>query len=302
MPRSEVDGRARTRRRQVVPAEKLPTRLPAAAQRFLPGIEPARDVDDWGRSQRLEQVFDNTLGDLLYDLWFRVEASNVDLLPSGGALLLSHRAGSLAPHAAMLSRIVRERFGPSRRLYVLHEPDLRAVPALGAMLSRFGCVPAQRANVERLLVDEGAFVLAFPEPVAAALKPLARRYRLARFTELDALATARAAGVPVLGAAVLGVEEANPTILARPRLPAPLRSVRRRVGRLSRRFPAAVRALARLPLVQMAFLPAKMRIDFVAVPDPGAALATRDYAELVRAAIEQRLADMLARRHSVWTG
>jgi hypothetical protein len=52
----------------------------------------------------------------------------------------------------------------------------------------------------------------------------------------------------------------------------------------------------------MAFLPAKMRVEFVAVPDPGVALATRDYAELVRAAIEQRLADMLARRHSVWTG
>ena len=40
--------------------------------RYLPAIEPERQVTDWGRSERVEESLDKTLYEFLYHYWFRV--------------------------------------------------------------------------------------------------------------------------------------------------------------------------------------------------------------------------------------
>src|SRR3954449_9134658 len=78
-------------------------------RRYLPGVEPERTLDDWGRSERVEGLVDRTLGDFFYKYWFRCEVEGGENGPApGGALLVSNPAGALPPDAPMIAKAVRE--------------------------------------------------------------------------------------------------------------------------------------------------------------------------------------------------
>ena len=48
-------------------AETLPAARPAERMReLLPAIEPERRLNDWGRSERIEGIFDQTLVEFFY--------------------------------------------------------------------------------------------------------------------------------------------------------------------------------------------------------------------------------------------
>ena len=67
---------------------------------YLPGVEPERQVDDWGRSERIEGLMDRTLIEFFYRLWFRCEVEGIENVPAeGGALLVSNHSGALPPDA-----------------------------------------------------------------------------------------------------------------------------------------------------------------------------------------------------------
>ena len=68
----------------------------------LPGIEPERQVTDWGRSERIEGLLDRTVADFFYNYWFRVSVEGVDQRARR-----RRRAAGLQP--------LRERFRPTRR-------------------------------------------------------------------------------------------------------------------------------------------------------------------------------------------
>src|ERR671931_1384341 len=86
--------------------------LPALRERrreLLPAIEPERQLDDWGRSERVEGFFDRTLVEFFYRYWFRTEVEGIENVPAeGGALLVSNHAGALPPDAAMITKAIRE--------------------------------------------------------------------------------------------------------------------------------------------------------------------------------------------------
>ena len=84
--------------------------LPALADRsLLPAIEPERRIDDWGRSERVEEAFDRTVVEFFYRYWFRVDVEGIENVPAdGGALLVSNHSGALPPDAAMIGRAIRE--------------------------------------------------------------------------------------------------------------------------------------------------------------------------------------------------
>jgi 1-acyl-sn-glycerol-3-phosphate acyltransferase len=73
-------------------------------RRHLPGIEPDRQLNDWGRSERIEGLLDKTLVDFFYRYWFRCEVEGIENVPtSGGALLVSNHSGGFV-EAAMRAR------------------------------------------------------------------------------------------------------------------------------------------------------------------------------------------------------
>ena len=277
--------------------------LPAERMReLLPAIEPERRITDWGRSERVEEVFDRTLVNFFYRYWFRCEVEGIENVPSeGGALLVSNHSGALPPDAAVIAKAIREEHPRSRPLHVTVEHFFKGYPGFSALIPKIGCVPAHPANVHRLLYDERQLVLVFPEGRKGTEKTYNQRYRLRRFGRggfVEAAARAEAKLVPVC---VVGAEEAMPIF-------AQVKALKRLTGLLY--FPITPTFPWLGPLGMLAYLPAKFRIRFLEPIDTGSVAVepapdtaqVQTLAQEVRARIQENLDEMVARRESVWFG
>jgi 1-acyl-sn-glycerol-3-phosphate acyltransferase len=260
---------------------------PAAEElrRHLPGLEPERQVTDWGRSERVESLVDRTLYQFLYHYWFRVEVEGVENVPrEGGALLVANHAGAVPPDAAMIAKAIREEHPQPRPLSFVTQPRLRDVPGVGMLVTKIGGVADHPENLHRLLHDEGQLVLAFPEGTRGASKPLSERYRLRPFEDTTFIRTAVNAGAPIVPVALVGAEEAAPVLA---------------------RVPSLLRRL-RLPLTPVLPLPAKFKVRFLEPiyvrSDRASEAQIQALTHDIRALIQENLLEMVAARRSAWLG
>ena len=255
----------------------------------LPGLEPERDVTDWGRSERIATLADGTVLNFLYRYWFRVEGEGLEHLPAkGGALLVANRAGQLPVDGAMIAKAVRDDARLGRPVHLAATRTFANLPGLGMAVTKLGGVGAHPANLHRLLFDERQLVLVFPEGNRAPSKPLRSRYRIRRFDQVDFVQAAMRARVPIIPVAVLGAEEAMPRL-------ATLRAFRRGPS---------------VPITTGVPLPAKFRLRFlqpVRTDDLGESPwrdtgLIQELTEDVRSLIQENLFELIARRRSVWLG
>jgi hypothetical protein len=101
-----------------LPARRDPDRM----RELLPAIEPERRLDDWGRSERLEGLFDQTVLEFFYRYWFRCEVEGIENIPSeGGGLLVSNHSGALPPDASMIAKAIRDEHPDPRPLHLTVE-------------------------------------------------------------------------------------------------------------------------------------------------------------------------------------
>src|SRR5215210_7071626 len=266
----------------------------------LPAIEPERTVSDWGRSERLEGLLDQTLVSFLYHYWFRCEVEGIENVPAtGGALLVSNHAGALPPDASMIAKAIQEEHPRPRKLHLTVEHFFKGYPFFSMFVAKIGGVPAHPANVHRLLHDEQQLVLVFPEGAKATEKLYKDRYKLRRFGRGGFVEAAMRAGVPIVPVAVVGAEEAMPTFA--------------QIGLLKR-----VTALIYFPITPLfphlgllgfvGYLPAKFKIRFLepVATDQWGEEPWNDrgliqtVADEIRGRIQEELIDMLANRRSVW--
>jgi 1-acyl-sn-glycerol-3-phosphate acyltransferase len=282
--------------------EELPVTTPTDEQlrALLPAVEPARTLDDWGRSERIEGLFDRTVADFLYHLWFRCEVEGIEHVPpQGGALVVSNHAGALPPDAAMIAKAIREEHPRGRRLHITVEHFFKGYPGFSMLLPKLGCVPAHPANVHRLLADEEQLVLVFPEGRKGTEKLYKDRYRLRRFGRGGFVEAAMRAKAPIVPVAVVGAEEAAPIFAHVPAL-------QRLTGLIY--FPITPTFPHFGLLGMLGYLPAKFRIRFlppVATDDIGEEpwqdkALVQIVADEVRDTIQEHVLDMVARRTSVW--
>src|SRR5918997_1256573 len=198
-----LQERRRSPRAEVVPAEAL--------KAHLPGVEPERRLNDWGRSERVEGALDATIVEFLYRNWFRAEVEGIENVPArGGALLVSNHSGALPPDAAMIGKAIREEHPQPRPLNITVEHFFKGYPGFSMLVSKIGCVPAHPANVHRLLYDEDQLVLVFPEGRKATEKLYKDRYRLRRFGRGGVVEAAMRARAPIVPICVVGAEESAP--------------------------------------------------------------------------------------------
>jgi 1-acyl-sn-glycerol-3-phosphate acyltransferase len=280
----------------------VPVRSEEDLRRFLPGVEPERRLDDWGRSEGVERALDGTVGDFLYRYWFRCEVEGVENVPSvGGALLAANQAGALPPGGPIVAKALREEHPHARELSIPVERSFRGTPGLSMLMPKVGYVTAHPANVQRLLHDEQRMVLMFPEGLSATEKLYRDRYRLRAFGRGGFVEAAARGRVPIVPVCVVGAEEAAP-VFARARLPL--------LGRLA--------GLPRVPVTptfphlgllgMVAYLPAKFRVRFLEPIEVDPSAIARDKGLLqsvsdeVRTRIQENLFDILAARRSVWLG
>jgi 1-acyl-sn-glycerol-3-phosphate acyltransferase len=268
----------------------------------LPGLEPERRVDDWGRSERVEGFMDRTLLEFFYRLWFRCEIEGIEHVPAqGGALLVSNHSGALPPDASMIAKAVKEEHPRPRPVSITFEHFFRGYPGFAMLLPKVGAVPAHPANVHRLLFDEGKLVLVFPEGRKGTEKLYRDRYRLRRFGRGGFVEAAMRARAPIVPIAVVGAEEAAPIF-------AHVGALQKLTGLLY--FPITPTFPAFGLAGMLGSLPAKFRIRFLP-PIPTDDLGEEPWqdkalvqtmAEDIRALIQDALYDLLADRRSVWLG
>ena len=276
----------------LVPADEL--------KKHLPGVEPDRQLNDWGRSERIEGLMDKTLVDFLYRYWFRAEVEGIENVPStGGALLVSNHGGALPPDAAMITKAIKEEHAHPRPVNITVEHFFKGYPGFSMLVSKIGCVPAHPANVHRLLYDEEQLVLVFPEGRKATEKLYKDRYRLRRFGRGGFVEAAMRAQAPIVPVCVVGAEESAPVF-------AQVGLMQRLTGLLY--FPITPTFPHFGLLGMLGYLPAKFKLRFLepihfeeeGMHEDKALVQT--VAHEVRARIQENLFEMLAKRKSVWFG
>jgi 1-acyl-sn-glycerol-3-phosphate acyltransferase len=284
--------------------EASTTLLPAVREDdlrdHLPGVEPERQLTDWGRSERIEGLFDQTLVEFFYRYWFRAEVEGIENVPSsGGALLVSNHSGALPPDAAMITKAIREEHTRARPVNITVEHFFKGYPGFSMLIPKIGCVAAHPANVHRLLFDEEQLVLVFPEGRKGTEKLYKDRYRLRRFGRGGFVEAAMRAQAPIVPVCVVGAEEAAPVF-------AQLGMLKRLTGLLY--FPITP-TFPHLGLLGMlGYLPAKFKIRFlepIRFDEPGLyedKALVQTMAHEVRARIQENLWDMVRKRKSVWFG
>jgi 1-acyl-sn-glycerol-3-phosphate acyltransferase len=288
-------------REEAVPAGRA---LPAVRQeelrRFLPGVEPERQLNDWGRSERVEGFLDQTLVEFFYRYWFRAEVEGIENVPaSGGALLVSNHSGALPPDAPMIAKAIREEHSHPRPVNITVEHFFKGYPGFSMLIPKSGCVAAHPANVHRLLFDEEQLVLVFPEGRKGTEKLYKDRYRLRRFGRGGFVEAAMRSRTPIVPICVVGAEESAPVF-------AQLGLFKRLTGLLY--FPITPTFPHFGLLGMLGYLPAKFKIRFLEPIEFDEAGLHEDKALVqtvahdVRARIQEGLWDMVAKRKSVWFG
>src|SRR5215208_1315718 len=280
------------------------SRLPAVRRddlrRHLPGIEPERQLNDRGRSERVEGLLDRTVVDFFYNYWFRAEVEGVENVPStGGGLLVSNHSGALPPDAAMIAKAIKEEHPHPRPLNITVEHFFKGYPGFSMLIPKIGCVAAHPANVQRLLYDEEQLVLVFPEGRKGTEKLYKDRYKLRRFGRGGFVEAAMRARTPIVPVCVVGAEEAAPIF-------AHLSAVQKLTGLLY--FPITPSFPWLGPLGMLGYLPAKFKLRFLEpmyfeedrMWEDKALVQT--VAHEIRARIQENVLDMLKTRKSVWFG
>jgi 1-acyl-sn-glycerol-3-phosphate acyltransferase len=287
-----------------MPAAPEPVEEPAdlrELRRLVPAAEPGREVDDWGRSQRVFDLVEPLL-DFYYRHWFRVEVEGIENVPAeGGALIVSNHSGALPPDAPMIIQAIKLEHPAPRPVYMLGEHWFKGYPGVSMLTTKMGLVAAHPANAQRLLRDEQRLALVFPEGQKATRKLFWQRYRLRRFGRGGFVRTAMRAGVPIVPVALIGGEEAMPIFAHVPLL-------QRLTGLIyfpvNHAFPQFGLAAAFM------YLPAKFKIRFLEPVDMSrygpedaedVALVQR-LSERIRTHIQEELDDLLLARESVWFG
>ena len=264
----------------------------------IPGAgDVSAEVDEYGLDDRYLARTRRWL-DWLFDRWWRVEVSGIELIPDSPRVLFVANSAGILPWDALMVAHAVERFHPSkRRPRPLVADWLATLPFSQSRLARMGAVRACAENAERLLSDN-QWVIAFPEGQKGALKPFRERYRLQRFARGGFVPLAARLNAAIVPVAVVGAEEVYP-ILFEPRV------LRRLVGvpvPITPTFPL----LGPLGIIP---LPSRWRIRFGEpiwfddVPperatDPLYVNRTR---ERVRGAIQALLEEELQRRRSIFS-
>jgi 1-acyl-sn-glycerol-3-phosphate acyltransferase len=171
------------------------------------------EVDPFGLDRAYEARY-RPLFEAMYKRWFRVTTRDVVHVPhEGRAMLVGNHAGTLPWDGLMLKTAVGLEHPAQREVRWLVEDSVFHAPFLGAVTNRLGAVRACPENAERLL-ESDTLLAVFPEGDKGATKPFTRRYELQRFGRGGYVRLALRTRTPIVPVAIVGAEEAHPTLFS----------------------------------------------------------------------------------------
>jgi 1-acyl-sn-glycerol-3-phosphate acyltransferase len=190
----------------------LPGRLGEALSTAIERLRGHFPEDEWGFDEGFaEAVY--PFAELLYRVWWRIEAEGARNVPAHGrALLVANHSGSVFPFDAtmMVVALMKEHPLPRWPRFLVLDWAF-TLPFLSIFMRRVGGVPASPANAARLLEQEQP-VMVFPEGVKGTGKPFSERYRVQRFGRGGFVEVALRSGSPIVPVAVVGAEEIYPKL------------------------------------------------------------------------------------------
>nr|WP_241742482.1 lysophospholipid acyltransferase family protein [Dietzia kunjamensis] len=182
----------------------------AAGELLASRVTGGYEVDEFGFDEHFHTNVWLPLWRPLFEHWFRVEVIGAENIPADGAgLIVSNHAGVLPLDGMMTTVAVHDHAG--RALRLLAADLAMSLPVSAPLARRAGATLACAADAERLL-ESGHVVAVWPEGFKGLGKPFADRYRLQRFGRGGFVATALAAGAPIIPCSVVGSEEIYPKI------------------------------------------------------------------------------------------
>ena len=296
--RTAVDGGLDPMTAAEAASADLPKSLRDAIERMARRLRGEYHEDEWGFDEEFaESAY--PFFELLYDRWWRVDATGVQNVPAHGrAMLVANHAGALFPFDASMitGAIMKEHPLPRWPRFMVLDWAF-SLPFLSAFMRKVGGVPASPHNATRILDDDG-LMMVFPEGVKGTGKPFAERYRLQRFGRGGFVEVALRTGSPIVPIAVVGSEEIYPKIADSPLL---ARAIGAPYAPITPTFPW-------LGLAGLIPLPSKWRIEFcepIDIGDLGPDAADDrqlvfEISEQVRETIQQKLYENLVKRGSAF--
>jgi 1-acyl-sn-glycerol-3-phosphate acyltransferase len=166
--------------------------------------------DAWGYNED-SYKFGLGLFKLLYDRYFRVQASGLEHIPSSGRLMvIANHSGQLPMDGVLIGvAMATNEHGP-RAGRAMIERFFPTVPWLGNLLSSWGGVVGDPLNCAKMLEQEEVIIV-FPEGVRGSGKPYRKRYQLQRFGN-GFMHLAMQHRAPIIPVGVVGCEETMPAL------------------------------------------------------------------------------------------
>jgi 1-acyl-sn-glycerol-3-phosphate acyltransferase len=165
--------------------------------------------DRWGAS-RDDQLRALALVRFLHRTYFRVEARGLEHLPAGRVLLVGNHSGQLAYDGMLVASTLFFDAEPPRFVRAMIERFFVQTPVVGALMTKMGQLTGVQENAERLLTEEEAAVLVFPEGARGGGRVWRDRYRVMGFSQ-GFLRLAKRTSTPIVPFGFIGGEEMCPS-------------------------------------------------------------------------------------------
>jgi 1-acyl-sn-glycerol-3-phosphate acyltransferase len=146
----------------------------------------------------------------LYRSYFRAESSGIDNVPGGRVLLVGNHSGQLAYDGMMVCAAMMLDAEPPRFVRAMIERFFAHVAYVNTLMTRTGQLTGVPANCERLLVEEDAAVLVFPEGERGGGRVWKDRYKVMGFGQ-GFVRLAMRTSTPIVPFGFVGGEEMCPS-------------------------------------------------------------------------------------------
>ncbi len=146
----------------------------------------------------------------LYRNYFRVEVHGIENVPAGRVLLIGNHSAQLAYDGMLVAAAMILDAEPPRFLRAMIERFFAVPPFVNMLMTRMGQLIGLPENAERLLQQEEAAVLVFPEGERGGGKVWKDRYKIMGFGQ-GFLRLAMKTQTPIVPFAFIGGEEMCPS-------------------------------------------------------------------------------------------
>ncbi len=165
--------------------------------------------DRWGASPAAAKRT-LSLVRFLYRHYFRVEAHDIDRVPSGRVLLIGNHSGQLAYDGMLVCAAFVLDHEPPRFVRAMIERFFAEPPFVNVLMARMGQLVGIPENARRLLTEDEAAVLVFPEGERGGGRLFRDRYKIMGFGQ-GFMRLALETRTPIVPFGFVGGEEMVPS-------------------------------------------------------------------------------------------